>query len=66
MMVLLHGLGCIAGKMPKNAVPGEEPDPNRWLPKWQRRAKKNRRKKGRGKHVRVGTQGADVSEADMR
>lgn len=47
------------GKRPKNMIPGENPDPNRWLPKKKKSVRKNRHG---GSGVLRGTQGsADVS-----
>ncbi|EGD76207.1 hypothetical protein PTSG_00912 [Salpingoeca rosetta] len=53
------------GKLPKNAEEGVEPDPNRWLPKWQRKGGKGKKKnKKKGGAVKHGTQGA-ATEAEM-
>eukprot|EP00055_Hartaetosiga_balthica_P012885 m.64042 g.64042 ORF g.64042 m.64042 type:complete len:650 (+) comp8098_c0_seq1:376-2325(+) len=61
------------GKKPKVMKPGG-PDPNRWLPKWQREANKKGSNKGdknkrgkKGAPVGSGTQGSsDISEAEMK
>ncbi|EPZ34242.1 hypothetical protein ROZALSC1DRAFT_29884 [Rozella allomycis CSF55] len=42
-------------KLPKNIDPLNKPDPERWLPKWQRSSNK---KKGKSKKVNGGAQGA--------
>lgn len=50
-------------RLPKNYVIGEEPDPERWLPKWQRKGYKKKRDR-RNKDVMRGTQGISTEAAD--
>lgn len=46
-------------KLPKNLDPNAPPDPERWLPKWERSTYKKRKdKRQREKDVGRGTQGA--------
>ena len=51
-------------KLPKNIVPGETPDPERWLPKWQRKGYKKKRDKRTKDSAMKGTQGAFGDAAD--
>lgn len=53
--------------LPKNYVRGERPDPERWLPRWQRRAtggKRRRDKRKERENVGKGTQGGVGDSAD--
>lgn len=44
--------------LPKNYDPNVEPDPERWLPRWQRSTFKKKKDKRKDKDVGKGTQGA--------
>lgn len=48
--------------MPKNIdklIPGFKPDPERWLPKWQRKGYKKKGKKGGNKTQGLSTVGME-------
>jgi signal recognition particle subunit SRP72 len=52
-------------KYPKNmekVIPGFKPDPERWLPKWQRKGYKKRGKKGMGKTQGLATVGREETK----
>jgi len=51
-------------KLPKNYDPNVKPDPERWLPKWQRKTYK-KRKNDRRYNVSKGTQGSTAVSADQ-
>lgn len=52
-------------KVPKNADPKVLPDPERWLPKYERSTYKRREKKrDRERNVGRGTQGASAADAN--
>lgn len=55
------------GKLPKDYNPKVKPDPERWLPKWQRSTFKGRKKKKQlaAREVGKGTQGTAGMEAQM-
>ncbi|KAL7638501.1 UNVERIFIED_CONTAM: hypothetical protein RMT77_011071 [Armadillidium vulgare] len=50
--------------LPKNYVIGEEPDPERWLPRWQRKGYKKKRDKRTKETTMKGTQGTSSDAAD--
>ncbi|KAL0269921.1 UNVERIFIED_CONTAM: hypothetical protein PYX00_007502 [Menopon gallinae] len=52
------------GKLPKNYEEGVMPDPERWLPKYERTGYK-RKKDRRNKDIGKGTQGAATGASDM-
>jgi signal recognition particle subunit SRP72 len=47
------------------ANPGPPPDPERWLPKWQRSDAKKLRKKLKGKDAGKGSQGAGKADESL-
>lgn len=49
-------------KLPKNYDPNKTPDPERWLPKYERTSKKNISKKLREKNIGKGSQGVSTGE----
>ncbi|CEF67009.1 Signal recognition particle subunit SRP72 [Strongyloides ratti] len=49
-------------KLPKNYDPSKTPDPERWLPKYERTSKKNTSKKLRDKNIGKGSQGVSTGE----
>uniref|UniRef100_A0A0K0F6K2 Signal recognition particle subunit SRP72 n=1 Tax=Strongyloides venezuelensis TaxID=75913 RepID=A0A0K0F6K2_STRVS len=49
-------------KLPKNYDPSKTPDPERWLPKYERTSKKNISKKLREKNIGKGSQGVATGE----
>jgi len=54
------------GKPPLNFNPKVKPDPERWLPRWQRKGFRGRKKKKQMAAVGKGTQGsAGITEAEM-
>ncbi|XP_047502652.1 LOW QUALITY PROTEIN: signal recognition particle subunit SRP72-like [Penaeus chinensis] len=50
-------------RLPKNYNPDVPPDPERWLPRWQRKTFRKKRDR-RGKDVMKGTQGVSSDAAD--
>jgi signal recognition particle subunit SRP72 len=52
------------GKLPKNYDPKNEPDPERWLPRWERSYYRGRRK-DKKKDIGKGTQGAAATSSDL-
>merc|ERR1712168_1629697 len=52
------------GKLPKNYNPEVDPDPERWLPRWERSTFKHKKqKRGAQPSVGKGTQGSVASES---
>lgn len=50
-------------RLPKNYNPDVTPDPERWLPRWQRKTFRKKRDR-RAKEVMKGTQGVSSDAAD--
>ncbi|RWS29899.1 nucleolar protein 56-like isoform X1 [Leptotrombidium deliense] len=51
--------------LPKNYDPNVDPDPERWLPRWQRSTYKKKKDKRGTQSVGRGTQGAVAAEGDI-
>lgn len=52
-------------KLPKNYDPNVTPDPERWIPKWERSTYKKRGRKAREAAIGRGPQGAVGNAADL-
>ena len=53
------------GKLPKNYDPNVQPDPERWLPRWERSTFKKRAKRAPEAAIGKGPQGAVGNTADL-
>jgi hypothetical protein len=56
---------AVPGRSFDPANPGPPPDPERWLPKWQRSDAKKLRKKLKGKDAGKGSQGAGKADESL-